>query len=296
MKFLASSPTVRGQMESMLASAHDLRPSTRKAYLGLAQRHIYPVIGDSRLGKVSSSDIRDVLLRVADRPDVARNCRILLSRLFRLAMIEGIISTNPVLSVTTPRRHRRVISPIPVPKIRELADEIYPRYRVPVLMAAYCGLRISEIAGLMEDDVSLFKNTIMVRRAAVLGAMEEPKTHAGRRTITMPAFLTKELSLHITKYPPVNGLIFTSDSGGMLNSGIIHKPFHRACKAVGISARFHDLRHTSASLAILAGAHPKVIQVRLGHASIQTTLDVYGHLFDNLDSELARRLDSLERG
>lgn len=76
--------------------------------------------------------------------------------------------------------------------------------------------------------------------------------------------------------------------------GGIRRHFKPAVERAGLAPfRWHDLRHTSASLAISVGAHPKVIQERLGHSSIQVTLDTYGHLFENIESALAEALDRL---
>ena len=89
-------------------------------------------------------------------------------------------------------------------------------------------------------------------------------------------------------------LVFTAAMGGPIRwSGFRRRTWQPATEAVGFNGlRFHDLRHTHAALLIAAGEHPKVIQGRLGHASIGTTLDAYGHLFDGLDEAAADRLDA----
>jgi integrase len=90
--------------------------------------------------------------------------------------------------------------------------------------------------------------------------------------------------------------IFTAAEGGSIRKSFGPRHFKPAAKrAKLLPLRFHDLRHTSAGLMIALGAHPKVIQERLGHSSIKVTLDVYGHLFPNLDEALAQALDELAR-
>jgi integrase len=124
----------------------------------------------------------------------------------------------------------------------------------------------------------------------------EPKTYE-RRSVTLPAFLSRELAAQLAGRPDdPTAFVFTSPDGAVLN----HKNFYRrefkpAVARAGLSdrTRFHDLRHTCAALCIALGAHPKAIQERLGHSSITVTLDRYGHLFPKLDETLTARLDTL---
>ncbi len=123
------------------------------------------------------------------------------------------------------------------------------------------------------------------------------KTHAQRR-ITLPTFLRKLLEDHLAGASPGgSGLVFTGLRGAPLQHRVFYKrqfkPAVRAAlPAAKAGLRFHDLRHTCASLLIAAGAHPKAIQERLGHASITMTLDRYGHLLPGLGDSLADALDS----
>jgi integrase len=89
-------------------------------------------------------------------------------------------------------------------------------------------------------------------------------------------------------------MIWTTDQGGFLRRGSFGRIWRRAVvESVGAPCRIHDLRHTHASWLIAAGEHPKAIQTRLGHSSIQVTIDRYGHLMDGLDDQTADRLDAI---
>ena len=119
------------------------------------------------------------------------------------------------------------------------------------------------------------------------------KTKESRRVVTIPAFLADELATQLAERADPLDLVFPAPSGGHLRrTSFGHRFWAPAVRRAGISPTptFHDLRHTSAALAIVEGAHPKAIQARLGHASITTTLNTYGHLFPSLDVELAERL------
>jgi integrase len=125
-----------------------------------------------------------------------------------------------------------------------------------------------------------------------------PKTRESRRTITVPSFLADALSEHLarTARGVADDLVFAAPGAGgpLRRTNFRRRYWTPACDAVGLepAPRFHDLRHHAAAVAIAAGAHPKAIQARLGHASITTTLNVYGGLFPSLDEELADRLDA----
>jgi integrase len=124
------------------------------------------------------------------------------------------------------------------------------------------------------------------------------KTKESRRVVTIPAFLADKLGRHLAAIQNLKGsdLVFPSPAGEHLRrTSFSHRFWTPAVKATGLDPApvFHDLRHTAVALAIAGGAHPKAIQARLGHASITTTLNTYGHLFPSLDVELADRLEAV---
>jgi hypothetical protein len=123
-----------------------------------------------------------------------------------------------------------------------------------------------------------------------------PKTAKGLRSMTIRGFLDDAIGEHIGRFPSRDGHIFSAAEGGPIRKTFVRRKFKPAAKAANLlPLRVHDLRHTAAGLMIALGAHPKVIQERLGHSSIKVTLDTYGHLFPNLDEALAQRLDELAR-
>ncbi len=114
------------------------------------------------------------------------------------------------------------------------------------------------------------------------------------RSVAIPEFLVDELAAHVAAHPdPLGDLVFTAPLGGLIQRTSWRTRFWLpAVRAAGLNpATFHGLRHHAAA-AIAAGAHPKAISARLGHASVSMTLDVYGHLFPSLDEDLATRLDA----
>ena len=126
-----------------------------------------------------------------------------------------------------------------------------------------------------------------------------------RRTVAIPRFLCDDLGAYLAVRSQAAGrtlnaedYLFTAPEGGPLRRDLLHKRYFRpAVLKAGLpeGLRVHDLRHSCASILIGLGAHPKVIQERLGHSSIMVTMDVYGHLFPSLNDALTERLDEVFR-
>ncbi len=167
--------------------------------------------------------------------------------------------------------------------------------------AAYLGLRWGELAGLRTERVDLLRRQVAVveQLTEVNGVLSfgPPKTAAGRRSVAVPTFLAGMLGEQLEERAEPVGLVFPAREGGPMRRGNFRRrAWATATKRAGlVGLRFHDLRHTAVALAIGQGAHPKAIQARMGHSSIVTTLDRYGHLFDGLDEQIAEGLDSVWR-
>jgi integrase len=187
-------------------------------------------------------------------------------------------------------------------QVRHLAEVIGPRYGAMVLLAGGTGLRFGEAAGLTVDRLQWLKRSLIVSQTLVevkgrVELRQTTKTATSRRAISLPGFLVDVLAAHVAEYPSEDGFVFTSPAGGPLRrTNWRRRAWLPAVRAsIGEPMRFHDLRHSHAAQLIAAGEHPKVIQARLGHTSIRTTLDAYGHLFDGLDEQAADRIDAMYR-
>jgi integrase len=168
-----------------------------------------------------------------------------------------------------------------------------------VLVGAYGGLRIGELAGLRRSRVVLLRGTVQVAEIVVeVGGvlhMGPPKTRASRRTVGLPRFVVEELAAHLAAPGDPEGLVFTAPQGGPLRLPAFRARVWRpAVRAAGLDGlRIHDLRHTAVALWIAAGANPKEVSARAGHSSVSFTLDRYGPLYPEADAALRERLDAL---
>ncbi len=301
--------TVGAWAKEYLATVVNLRASTRFTYERDLGKYVLPRFGQAQLAQVRGVDIQgwlaEELVSGISPSSVHRHYRTL-RRLLEVAVQSELIPTNPCDRVTPPvmpRVEMRFLNPS---EVADLAEAITPWYRAFIYTAAYGGLRWSELVGLRSKRVDLLRRTITVTEQLLLldngrrQVWEQPKTKAGVRAIGIPAFLADMLQDQLDEraLPGPDGLVFPNRAGKPSASASFNTHhFTPAKRKAGIDGRlrFHDLRHTAVALAIAQGAHPKAIQARMGHSSVQMTLDRYGHLFPELDERIAQGLDETYR-
>ena len=174
------------------------------------------------------------------------------------------------------------------------------RFRALVLVAAYTGLRWGELAGLRVKRVDLLHRQITVAEQLleVRGrlAFGPPKTGAGLRTVTLPTVAAEALAEHLSLYAEAgpDGLVFSAERGGPIRrSNFTRRVWMPTTRAAGVEGlRFHDLRHTAATLAVAAGASTRELMVRMGHSSSAAALR-YQHVMTGRDAAIAAGLDEL---
>lgn len=291
--------------EWMATTAH-LRPKTRAGYESDLRVHVLPVFGERAIGSIQQVDVRRFvanMLNAGSAPGSVRNARKVLRLVLATAEGSGAVRGNACNGVRVPASPKADMVFLGPEEIEALARAIGPRYDTLVRFAAYTGLRAGEIGALRVGRLDLLRGRVLVAESVTevdrLGLVfGEPKTYQ-RRSVTLPGFLRDELGAHLAgREVGPDDFVFPSPDGSVMH----HKAFYRskfkpAVVAAGLRPhmRFHDLRHTCASLCIALGAHPKAIQERLGHSSITVTLDRYGHLFPKLNEALAAQLDELHQ-
>lgn len=268
------------------------------------RNHVIPKLGEVPIGQLQPVHISQWVASLSDKglaPASARKAYQLVAAVLTSAVDNGLIPISPCRKVTLPKLETSEMRILEPDEVAALAEKIDGQYRAMVLAAAYTGLRFGELCALRPERVDFLRRTLRVEESLseVRGqfVFKAPKSKASRRTVSVPGFLVKEFAQHLAEYPDSSGLVFTAQNGGPIRRTNyrrrIWKPAVEA--SVGEPCTFHDLRHSHAAFLIAQGEHPKVIQERLGHASIKTTLDTYGHLFDGLDEAAADRLDETWR-
>ena len=286
------------------ASRGSRRGSTIARDESVLANHVLPTFGVLSLSAIQPSTIRSgspASRTLGYAPATIRKAYHLLASALNLAVSDSLIPRSPAVGASLPKVEHHEMRFLDADEIEALADAIDPRYRTLILAAAYTGLRFGELAALETRHLDMLRRTLRVDQTLteVRGKLSvgPAKTAAARRTVALPRFLVEEIAAHLAVYPP-RPYVFSAEGGAPLRRTNFRrrKLAPAVSESVGEPMRFHDLRHTHAALLIEAGEHPKVIQSRLGHASIRTTLDTYGHLFDGLDEAAADRLDKAFRG
>jgi integrase len=280
-----------------LDSRTDLKPKTRHQYNSLLTLHILPTWRTVPLAKVTYEGLTQWVARLSLGglgPSGVRQSVFVMSAALDDAVRGGRIRANPARGLGLPRTQRRDYVFLTHEQLHRLAAEAVP-WRVFVLLLGYTGLRWGEATALRVCDIDLVRRRLDVHRAfsdvggrVVLGT---PKSHQAR-TVPVPRFLAREIAAVIAG-KGADDLAFTMPGGTVLRlSNWRLATFTPARTRAGLSGRFriHDLRHTAASLMIQAGYPPKMLQEIMGHASITTTLDLYGHLYPGDMDRYADRL------
>jgi integrase len=283
----------------------DLRPTTKALNLGIVRNYLFPRFGRWPLSDIGTADVRKMvaeeLAAGALSPTAVRRHAIVLGTILGAAVDDGRLARNPVRSVKLPPEAARPMRFLEPNEVATLTAAHPAHYRPMVLTAAYVGLRWGELVGLALERVDLLRRTIRVERQLVeVGGpvhFGPPKTRAGIRTVTMPAGLGEVLAEHFAASAvQSSGLAFPGPKGAPLRRSNFRRVWGKACTRAGLEGLvFHELRHTSAALAIAQGAHPLAIKERLGHSSITVTMDRYGGLFPRLEEAIAESLDAVFR-
>jgi integrase len=276
-----------------------LEPTTRARDESVGKGLVLTEFENARLSEIQPADVRGWVASLTVKgyaPLTTRKAYQLLSGALNAAVDDSIIGRNPAARAKLPPLRSREMRFLDVDAVAALANTIDDRYRVLVATAAYTGLRWAELAGLRVRRVDLLRRrlTVVETLVEVKGQLvfKGPKTAASRRAVTLPRFVCDGLAAHLSRYPTTDLMFTSTEDTPLRRTNFRRRDWLPAVRAsVGEPMRFHDLRHTHAALLIAQGEHPKVIQNRLGHASIRTTLDTYGHLFDGLDEGVADRLE-----
>jgi integrase len=297
--------------------------STIVGYQQHVNNHILPRIGPLKIAVLTTPRIqkfRDDLLAGLSRP-MAKKVLTSLKSLLRDAKRRGNVAQNVALDVSIKmdnRSKRKLKVGVDIPtrgEIKALTDKAQGRWRPFFLMAIFTGLRSSELRGLRWQDIDFPGARLTVhQRADRWGVIGQPKSEAGERKVPIPPMVLKELKEWRLRCPKVKGeqleLVFPNGNGrvenhaNIVNRGFI--PLQKAASVVTKSGKpkypgLHSLRHFYASWCINRRDDGglelplKMVQARMGHASIQMTADVYGHLFPSSDdgAELAAAERSL---
>lgn len=208
------------------------------------------------------------------------------------------INSSPYRGITLPRKDAAEITPFHYKEIEKLLTIPMDEWiRDSIIISYKTGMRKGEIFALKKGDINFEKGFLMVRRTQSLTkngiTLKHPKTKSSRRRIDLDnATLT---TLNRRAKDSVSEFIFTWPDGRMIVPWNICSLIKKKCALAGISQhKFHDLRHGHATYLLISNVHPKIVQERLGHASINITLDTYSHLIPGLQKTAVNAISALD--
>jgi integrase len=220
-----------------------------------------------------------------------------LKLIFKHAVVWGFLKENPARFVERPREKRREMDYLTPDEVRRLLEASSPEFYPLFSTAVLTGARQGELLALKWGDVDLEQGVMYVRRSHhPEHGFVEPKSAKSSRAICLSPELVRILAIHkVRTNGSADRLVFPNTVGKpMLHQNLVRRELHPTLERAGIKrVRFHDLRHTHAAMMISLGENIKFIQTQMGHSTISTTLDRYGHLLPEASEGVGRRLDAL---
>ena len=294
-----------------MLSQRSLRASSIARYRA-DMNHVKRLIGSKMLRTLTPMDIQDVyaqLLQEGLSSNTVRHVRVILHGALGDAVTWDVLAKDPLRGTKPPKPTRREFQ-LPSPDDARLFLQVAQTDRLYALWAflALTGCRRGEALALRWDDIDWARKHVTIQRTqSGWGATRRahpPKTPSGRRIVALSDYLIAILQNHREQQTIEHGAVgsewqeggwvFTTRTGTWFAGGHIYDYFKRLVRKAGLSdtLRPHDLRHAMASYWLAEGVPVKVVSERLGHSNIAITLDIYGHLLPNMQSEAADKMDA----
>ena len=303
-----------------IAGQGAIRPTTAKTYDVAVRVHIVPRLGRVPLQELTRKLIRELYATLRARGRArghgslsvksVHNVHLAFHRALEDAIDDGLLRSNPATRahrVSPPRHEIRCWSPSELHHFLAVVEDD-PNFALWRL-AAFSGMRRGELLGLRWRDIDLDRSVVRVQRQLIRNGAAvgfgEPKTRAGRRSIFLDCATIEALRAHRVsqedlqrtmgnRYRAELDLVFAARDGRPRDPDAVTHQFVRRAMREGLPRiRFHDLRHTHASIALGASVHPKVVQERLGHASVKLTLDTYAHVIPPMHAHAAMQIAAM---
>jgi integrase len=297
-----------------------VRPSTHDSYRRNVEHHLVPRIGGLRLQQLSGDALNVMYAECIDRgrrdgkglsPRTVRYLHAIIRRALADAVRWRLVTRNVAEQADPPRqaRNHAAVATWTAQQLRAFLEHVREDrlYALWHLLAS-SGMRRGEVLGLASDSLDLDAGRLAVTRALIAVGYQvefsEPKTERGRRSVALDpqtvgvlrAHRKRQVAEQLALGPAYQdrGLVFCREDGTPIHPDRASKLFAQHVKAAGLPRiRLHDLRHTHATLALVAGVHPKVVSERLGHSSIAITLDTYSPAIPALQEDAAATVAAL---
>ena len=298
-----------------------VRARTYERYEEIVRLHLIPAIGHHALQKLTPQHIQSFYKKKLEEglSNTTVVCfHSVLHKALETAVRWDLIGRNTCDLVSPPRREHFEIQPLSLPQIQQFLTVIQGHKQEALFtLALATGMRRGEILGLKWRDLDLDEGVLHIQRILTRipsklpgkGFTEaEPKTERGRRSILLPAFTVEALKAHQVKQLEArrkagvewqdHDYVFCTSIGTHLNpTRDVLDQFKILLKKAGLPAiRFHDLRHSSATMLLGMKVHPKIVQEILGHSQISITMDIYSHVLPTMQEDAMNKLNAAFKG
>lgn len=279
------------------------KPSTIDTYKRYLKVHLNPFFSGMQLAKITPQKVQEFIKHQMENTSLSNNSInkniVLLGSILKKQVDEGVLFSNPVYKVKKlkiEQKEMRALNKQEVQKLLITCKKHKPDFYPLLLTAVLTGMRRGEVLGLTWDKINWVNKEILVNKSIYKGQLLEPKTSTSIRKINMPDELIKTLrEWQLKSMPNEKDFIFPTLNGSSKDPrNLIRREFNPILKRAGLGKlRWHDLRHSFASLLIAQNVQPKYIQSQMGHSSIRITMDRYGHLLPEVHEQGIKALDGL---
>jgi len=290
--------------EWLMVHKQVIRPRSYERYEAIIRLHLVPKLGKLSLQKLTGQHLQRLYTEKLESGLSSTTVSAIHSMLHTAmddAIKLGILTRNVCEAVSPPRKVHKEMKPLHPEQVRQLLEAAkgHPQEALFILALA-TGMRRGELLGLKWLDINFERSMLQVQRALTrmptgLGYKEtEPKTRKSRRSIVLTAFAVEALKKHQARQLEMkkaageaweeHDYVFCTTTGKHLHPGHdVLEQLKKLLKKAGLpDVRFHDLRHSTATLLLSKGVHPKVVQEILGHSEISMTLDTYSHVLPTM--------------
>jgi integrase len=271
--------------------------------------HIIPTLGTTPLSKLSRQQVQNLITekqKTQISSTTVRHIHAVLHAALEQAVAWETLPKNVADHVVLPRAAQTDIRPFSGEHVRQFLEAVAgERLEALFEIAIATGMRQGELLALRWQDIDLKKAQAHIRGTIQPDmTVAQPKTRASQRTVALTEEAVASLKRHRSRqneerlalgasWEP-SDIVFSDEAGRTYNPTRLLRQFKRVLKEHGLpDLRFHDLRHTYATLMLNAGIHPKVVSETLGHSRIQTTLDLYSHVTPNMQRGAAEAMQSV---
>ena len=285
-----------------IVGKHTLRPRTQEMQEVFVRVHINPALGKIKLKDLRPQDLQNFYSQKISSGLSKRTVQLLHTTLrtaLKRAVLWGVVARNVTDFVQSPRPVKTAAPFYTKEQLNTFLDAVKNhRWYLIYLLLVYGGFREGEVLGIHYEDCDMVNKVINVRHTVITLksglVIGEPKTKTSKRAVTLPKVAFNELKKHLEQLEKNRGLIFTTSTGSPISPRNLIRDFKKAISSVGLpDINVHGLRHSHASLLLASGINPKIVQERLGHASIALTLSTYSHTIPSMQHDVADKLDEI---